>query len=196
MSSYINKSIDFPGGTIRIYSDTTSQNKAQRLIKSCPDILKAAYINGSMEFLGKLKILVQKCIRSGTPPKGAHWPPLSRRYVKEQGAHPIYLLTGQYYRSIQLIRGKGGKMALGLPSNVTKANPPKRSKGRIRPTLVAVARMLENGGGNLPARPLWRPSYRQLAGAGDRLLTKIMVNHIRKQIKIALGGGNIRNARI
>ena len=160
-----------------------------------PEVMTTACDHASVEFLIMLRSYVRNCIKTGTPPKGISWPPLSERYIKDYGSHPIYYLTHQMYRSITLLRRKG-KWALGLPSGVAKTIP-KKLRGNSKPTgltLVAVARMLESGGGRLPARPLWKPSYNALAGRSN--LRKLLVKHLQKQIRIAIGGGSIRNARI
>lgn len=198
MAQSINRTIRLPVlATLQIYVDKRDQEKAQRLLDRQPQILRRAYENGAKEFGNKLLKIVKKCIMTGKPPpnQGVSWPPHSEWTKKRFGEHPLLNLTGQYYREVQLMKSKYGKVMVGVPK-VIKERMVSKSNGGVTAdstrTLNQIAYILEVGTANIPPRPLWKPAYQ--AAGGPKEIRNLMVKHIRREIRKEIGG--IRNARL
>lgn len=202
MAQSINVNIRLPAiGTLQIYVNKSDQLRAQRLLDRQPKILRKAYLDASTEFAEKIKRIVKRCISTSTPPSGSgvSWPPHSMFTIKKYGPHKLFYLTGQYYRSIRVSKNKNGTVFVGVP-NVLK----QRKQGKIQEgesgggdsfgtrTLNQVAYILEVGTSNIPPRPLWKLAY-QAAGA-NKGYKKLLVKHIRSQIRKEVGG--IRNVAL
>lgn len=199
MAQSVNQTIRLPViGDLQIYVDPRDQKKAQRLLDRQPEILRRAYNNAAMEFAKKLLRVVKTCLNKGQPPpgQGVSWPPHSPHTIKRFGAHPLLHLTGQYAREVQIMKNKkNGRIMVGVP-NVIKERQTSKSQGgtttnSIR-TLNQIAYILEIGTSNIPPRPLWKPAYQ--AAGGNKEIRKLMVKHIRKEIRKEIGG--IRNAKL
>lgn len=202
MPNSINLSIRLPSiGNLQIYVDPRDQAKAQRLLDKQPEILRRAYRNGATEFANRVKRIVTSCINKGMPPpgQGVSWPPHSEYTKKKFGEHPLLKLTGQYARSIIVSQNRDGVVFVGVPS-VRKQRPaPKRQSGTGKVgssygsrTLSQIAYILEVGSNHIPPRPLWRPAYQ--AAGGPKEVRKLMIKHIRREIRKEVGG--IRRARV
>lgn len=198
MAQSVNVSIPlFNVARLDIYVDSRDQQAAERFLKNQPAVLNRAYINAATEFGNKLLKIVKKCIMTGKPPpnQGVSWPPHSEWTKKRFGEHPLLNLTGQYYREVQLMKSKYGKVMVGVPK-VIKERMVSKSNGGVTAnstrTLNQIAYILEVGTANIPPRPLWKPAY-QSAG-GPKEIRNLMVKHIRREIRKEIGG--IRNARL
>lgn len=199
MAQSINRTIPLPGvGNLQIYVDPEDQRKAERLLTRQPKILRKAYDDSAKEFSDKLLRIVRTCLNKGQPPPGSgvSWPPHSPHTTKRFGPHPLLHLTGQYARSVQLMRNKNDRWYIGVPPNLRKERQASKSQGgttvnSIR-TLNQIAYILEVGTSKIPPRPLWKPAYRSVGG--NKELRKILIKHIRKQIRKEVGG--IRNAKL
>lgn len=198
MAQSVNISIPLFGtARLDIYVDPRDQQAAERFLKNQPAVLNRAYIGAATEFGNKLLKIVKKCIMTGKPPpnQGVSWPPHSEWTKKRFGEHPLLNLTGQYYREVQLMKSKYGRVMVGVPK-VIKERMVSKSNGGVTAdstrTLNQIAYILEVGTANIPPRPLWKPAY-QSAG-GPKEIRNLMVKHIRREIRKEIGG--IRNARL
>lgn len=199
MAQSINRTIRLPVlANLQIYVDKRDQEKAQRLLDRQPQILRKAYENGAKEFGAILLKIVRTCLNKGEPPRGqgVSWPLHSPHTIKKFGNHPLLHLTGQYARSVQIMKNKNGNIFVGVPQvmkeRMTSKSQEGRSSGNSIRTLNQIAYILEVGTSRIPPRPLWKPAYQ--AAGGPKKVREIMVKHIRKEIKKEVGG--IRNARI
>lgn len=199
MAQSINRTIKLPGlANLQIYVDKRDQQRALHLLDRQPLILRTAYEKAACEFGNKLLKIVKTCLNKGQPPagQGVSWPPHSPHTTKRFGAHPLLHLTGQYAREVQIMKNKkNGRIMVGVP-NVIKERQTSKSQGgtttnSIR-TLNQIAYILEVGTSNIPPRPLWKPAYQ--AAGGNKEIRKLMVKHIRKEIRKEIGG--IRNAKL
>ncbi len=193
MAKYqINHYVDTPFGQLHVFTDPAETRRAEKLLKETPKILWEAWKDAAERYGKNIIKEARRCIDSGTPPKGAHWPPLSKKYVESVGGDDrIYLKTVQYYESIGVHRenmyysGSGAfarpRYFVGLPNGVLKY--PVRFKSKRKPlTLQEVARILEQGtiNGMIPPRPLWKPLF-DASGGKDRI--KIFArNAIKRQL--------------
>lgn len=152
-----------------------------------PSVVKG-YTKGATRFANVVLQIVKTAIRTGTPPPGAQWPPLSPFTKKRYGDHKIYYLTGTYYKAIGF-RKYRNKMVIGLPPRAYRS-----SSGRL--PLSVLARILEFGtrafnnesigeegetrAPMIPPRPLWRPSYS--AAGGNQKLSREIIKGIRQSL--------------
>lgn len=199
MAQSINKTIRLPVlATLQIYVDKRDQEKAQRLLDRQPQILRRAYENGAKEFGAILLKIVRTCLNKGEPPKGqsVSWPPHSPHTIRRFGHHPLLHLTGQYARSVSIMKNRRGNIFVGVPNvkkeRMTSKSQKGTSSGNSIRTLNQIAYILEVGTANIPARPLWKPAYQ--AAGGPKKIREIMVKHIRKEIRKEVGG--IRYAKV
>lgn len=143
-----------------------------------PDIQKG-YDKAINTFSKRILTIVKRAMASGTPPpnSGVTWEPLSPATIKRWGDHPIYYLTGLYYRSVGLFRYKS-RTLVGLPISAKRAS-------NKNLTLNQLAKILEFGNEHIPARPLWAPSLKA-AGDTDKLKKEIIAN-IRSNLSKSFG---------
>lgn len=175
----VNITISTPLGDLQIYTDPREQARAERLIAETSSIMKNAYDRATEKFGNQLLRLVKRCLRTGTPPRGTHWDPHSANTIKRYGEHTLLNYTGQYLRSVDIIKQKN-RTYVGIPPNFRKSKKSGRASKR---TLNQVAIMLEYGSreGNLPPRPLWKPAFNQIGG--KKVLKEIIVRELRKEIR-------------
>lgn len=152
------------------------------LLKHIDKTIMAGAILGQKSAADKIIKIVKKNIRENGGSIG--WQPLSERYAarkERDGYNPdtILRMTGLYYRSINSW-SNGLNYYVGVKKNVK--HPRKQGKSSL--TLVQIANILEHGSvvRNIPARPLWLPSYKQFGG--NVRLKGLMVGHIRTQIML------------
>lgn len=178
-SKSVNITISTPLGDLQIYTDPKEQARAEKLIAETPSIMRNAYDRTTEKFGNQLLRLVKKCLRTGTPPRGTHWDPHSANTIKRYGEHTLLKYTGQYLRSVQIVKQKN-RTYVGIPPNLKKTRKGDRTSKR---TLNQVAIMLEYGsrGGNLPPRPLWAPAFEQVGG--KKVLKETIVRELRKEIR-------------
>lgn len=175
----VNITISTPVGPLKIYVDKREQARAERLIAKSPSILTKGYEKGTEKFGNQLLRIVRRSLRTGVPPPGVSWPPHSLATVKKYGEHTLLNLTGQYARSVAIIKTKN-RTFVGLPIGRKKIT----YTGRIsRKTLNQIAIQLEYGSrsGKLPPRPLWKPAY--LSIGGKKGLMKEIRNEVRKELR-------------
>ena len=156
-SKSVNITLSTPVGSLEIYVDKREQARAERLIAKTPSILTKGYAKGS----------------------GVSWPPHAPGTIKKYGDHTMLHLTGQYARSVTLVKGKK-RTFVGLPIGIKKITYTGKTS---RKTLNQIAIMLEYGSrdGNLPPRPLWNPAFK--AAGGKAALQKEIRNEVRKEIR-------------
>lgn len=189
-TTQINFYTDLPFGQLRIFVDPHQNAKAIKLLKETPQAIARAYQKSTEAFANKVIKRVRECINRGVPPKGATWPPLSKKYVQHEGGDDrIYYKTGQYFESVGLYKERveyyrstkvGSRQYVGLPNQVTKLPTRSHKKGLL--TLQLVARILESGSrvgegsrGYVPQRALWKPVYEEVGGKRS-LVNSIQTN--------------------
>jgi hypothetical protein len=118
-SKSVNITISTPLGDLQIYTDPKEQARAERLIAETPSIMRNAYDIATEKFGNQLLRLVKKCLRTGTPPRGTHWDPHSANTIKRYGEHTLLNYTGQYLRSVQIVKQKN-RTYVGIPTNLKK----------------------------------------------------------------------------
>lgn len=185
-SKSVNITLSTPVGPLEIYVDKREQARAERLIAKTPSILTEGYAKGTEKFGNQLLRIVRRSLNTGVPPRGSgvSWPPhapgtLKKYGEKKYGDHTMLNLTGQYARSVTLVKGKK-RTFVGLPIGIKKITYTGKTS---RKTLNQIAIMLEYGSrdGNLPPRPLWNPAFK--AAGGKAALQKEIRNEIRKEIR-------------
>lgn len=153
--------------------------KAHRLLGTIDGVLKNAMARANKSIADKLRAQVRKNIRENGASIG--WEPLAvgtRLKKAKLGQDPDRILyaTGLYYRSITIWK-------VGINYYVGVKRGIKHGNGNL--TVGEIARIHESGRGNIPARPLWSPSYRQMGGS--KRVKGILLWHIRNQIYLAYG---------
>lgn len=187
-SKSVNITLSTPVGSLEIYADKREQARAERLIAKTPSILTEGYAKGTEKFGNQLLRIVRRSLNTGVPPRGSgvSWPPHAPGTLKKYGTlkkkyrdHTMLNLTGQYARSVTLVKGKK-RTFVGLPIGIKKITYTGKTS---RKTLNQIAIMLEYGSrdGNLPPRPLWNPAFK--AAGGKAALQKEIRNEIRKEIR-------------
>lgn len=180
-SKSVNITLSTPVGPLEIYVDKREQARAERLIAKTPSILTEGYAKGTEKFGNQLLRIVRRSLNTGVPPRGSgvSWPPHAPGTLKKYGDHTMLNLTGQYARSVTLVKGKK-RTFVGLPIGIKKITYTGKTS---RKTLNQIAIMLEYGSrdGNLPPRPLWGPAFK--AAGGKVALQKEIRNEIRKEIR-------------
>lgn len=186
-SKSVNITLSTPVGPLEIYVDKRKQARAERLIAKTPSILTEGYAKGTEKFGNQLLRIVRRSLNTGVPPRGSgvSWPPHApgtlKKYkkYKKYRDHTLLNLTGQYARSVTLVKGKK-RTFVGLPIGIKKITYTGKTS---RKTLNQIAIMLEYGSrdGNLPPRPLWNPAFK--AAGGKAALQKEIRNEIRKEIR-------------
>lgn len=180
-SKSVNITLSIPVGPLEIYVDKREQARAERLIAKTPSILNKGYAKGTEKFGNQLLRIVRRSLNTGVPPRGSgvSWPPHAPGTIKKYGDHTMLNLTGQYARSVTLVKGKK-RIFVGLPIEIQKITYTGKTS---RKTLNQIAIMLEYGSrdGNLPPRPLWAPALK--AAGGKAALQKEIRNEVRKEIR-------------
>jgi len=158
-------------------------NKTRTLLHLLPKLIKIGSLKGQQSAAKHFRRIVRRHIRNNGASLG--WAPLSSAYKKSKGRRGfnpdrIYYASGSYYNNIKVWR-RGTKIFIGIKKNV------KSKSSRSSLTIGMIARILEYGSltRNIPARPLWAPSYRDFGG-GKRI-KGFMTWHIRNQIFKATG---------
>lgn len=153
--------------------------------------MRKAYEKGARRFGTILLDIVKRAIATGNPPPGSgvSWPPLSEKTKKAYtswgfpNAHPWYVIGAMHRRvGIFITRGKKA-VYVGFPQGVRATHPNKNSRRNLntRPTLQALAKLLEDGGGRVPPRPLFAPAFR--AAGGTQRLNRFIVEELRKEFR-------------
>lgn len=180
-SKSVNITISIPIGPLEIYVDKREQARAERLIAKTPSILTKGYVKGTEKFGNQLLRIIRRSLNTGVPPRGSgvSWPPHAPDTIKKYGDHTMLNLTGQYARSVTLVKGKK-RIFVGLPIEIKKITYTGKTS---RKTLNQIAIMLEYGSrdGKLPSHPLWAPVFK--AAGGKAALQKEIRNEVRKEIR-------------
>lgn len=180
-SKSVNITLSIPVGSLEIYVDKREQARAERLIAKTPSILTKGYAKGTEKFGNQLLRIVKKSLNTGVPPLGTQvsWPKHSLATLKKYPAHTLLKLTGQYARSVSIVKTKN-RTFVGLPIGIKKITYTGKTS---RKTLNQIAIMLEYGSrdGNLPPRPLWGPAYK--AAGGKAALQKEIRNAVRNELR-------------
>lgn len=154
-------------------------DKVNFLLETIDTTIKVGAILGQKSAAEKILVIVKKNIRENGGSLG--WAPLSEKYKEykiKKGYNPdsILRMTGLYYKSItKWSNGMNYFVGVKRSTRYTKR------KGKNL-TVTQVATILEHGSSilNIPARPLWGPSYKQFGG--NARLKSLMIWHIRNQI--------------
>lgn len=177
---------------IQIYANPRDQKKAEELLRRFPEIMCKAYERGAKRFATILLRIVKTALATGNPPPGSgvSWPPLSpksKKAYKSWGfpnTHLWYVIGAMYRRvGIQRSRGRKKEFLVGFPQGVRATHPNKNARRNLslRPTLSGLAKLLEEGGGRVPPRPLFGPSFK--AAGGKQRLNRFIVEELRKELR-------------
>ena len=157
--------------------------KTRKLIKLLPALILAGSVSGQQSAAIELKRIVKRNIRNNGASLG--WAPLADSYKKKKTvagypANRIYYASGSYYRSIK-IWTKDGRVYIGIKAGAKSLS----SKKKL--TIGKIARILEYGSMrmNIPARPLWVPSFKEFGGT--RRIKGFIIWHIRNTIYLRTG---------
>lgn len=109
-SKSVNINISTPIGPLEIYVDKREQARAERLIAQTPSILTKGYAKGTEKFGNQLLRIVRRSLNTGIPPKGSgvSWPKHSPGTIKKYGEHTMLNLTGQYAKSVTIVKVRRG----------------------------------------------------------------------------------------
>ena len=179
MAQTINITLSTVLGNVKIWANPRQQKKAEELLRKTPEILQQAYKNTAQRFGDRLAKMAKTCLRNGIPPKnsGVSWPPHAASTTRRLGEHTLLYWSSQYYHAIGVYK-RGRNIFVGVNSGVKKTRPDGRNSGL---TLLQVAKILEFGGGKVPARPLWIPLFESVGGKAK--FKQELVKEIRKQIR-------------
>lgn len=201
MARRININLPNPNNLIQIHTTGQWEQVIAGMDAAGQEVLKG-YEAGVKEYGDLVIKLVREAIRSGSPPGGGYWEPLSEHYQKKTRKHTPYDLTGQYYASVGVYQTRK-RTWVGMPLNT-------RYRGNDdNLTLNQIAKILEfgrvggagsnyiedegNGEGDamdaatsyMPARPLWRPAF--IAAGGQAGIRAILLKNIRSSLARAFG---------
>lgn len=153
-------------------------NKVRLFIHLLPELISKGSDKGQESAAKQLYRIVRRHIINNGSSLG--WAPLSLDYQfkKAKSGFPpgrMYYASGTYYNNIKVWK-KGGNTYVGIKARVKSGS----SKQGL--TLGQIARILEYGSSarNIPARPLWTPSFKDFGGT-DRI-KGFMTWHIRNEI--------------
>lgn len=173
----VTRTLNLPAYRIELTGDW---EKVGQLLDNLDTTVLIGAKAGQLSASKKLISIIKKNIRENGSSIG--WAPLSSKYKERkerEGYSPdnIYYMTGLYYRSINNW-SSGLVHYVGIKKNIR--HPKKNGKKSL--TLSQIATILEHGSitQNIPARPLWGPSYKQFGG--NLRLKGLLVWHIRNQI--------------
>ena len=179
MAQTINITLSTVLGNVKIWANPRQQKKAEELLRKTPEILQQAYKNTAQRFGDRLAKMAKTCLRKGIPPhnSGVSWPPHAASTTRRLGEHTLLYWSSQYYHAIGVYK-RGRNIFVGVNSGVKKTRPDGHTSGL---TLLQVAKILEFGGGKVPARPLWIPLFESVGGKAK--FKQELVKEIRKQVR-------------
>lgn len=168
-------------GDLKIYANPKQLDKADKLIKKTPEILRKAYLEAATKYGNKIAVIAKACLRRGMPPRGSgvSWPPHAESTIKRLGEHTLMYWSSQYYHNIKVIK-RGKNVAVGITPGRKKTRPDHVASNI---TISQVAKILEFGSrdGKIPPRPLWQ--YLWPTVGGKEAYKKELVIQIRKQLR-------------
>lgn len=144
--------------------------------------IRSGVVIAQREFAIKFKKKLRHNIRTNGVEIG--WAPLSPAYAawkdkqdSRYGSSNILRFSGTYYNSIDIIQ-KGYTVYVGIPLGKGSASS---NEGL---SVSQYANILEHGSfaRNIPARPLWGPSFKQIGGS--KALASTMYNSINISLKV------------
>ena len=179
MAQTINITFSTVFGNVKIWANPKQQKRAEELIRKSPEIFRQAYLNTAKRFGNRLAKMAKTCIKNGMPPpnSGVSWPPHAASTTRRLGEHTLLYWSSQYYRAVGVYT-RGRYVFVGVKSGVKKTRPDGHNSGL---TLLQVAKILEFGGGKIPARPLWIPLFESVGGKAK--FKQELVKEIRKQMR-------------
>lgn len=158
-------------------------DKVQRALVNLPTAINVGSKLGKTAALKRLEADIKRNIKADGGSLG--WKELSKRTLvnKKDSKHPnsILRMTGLYYRSIMIWEDN----MLGTTYLGVKPRTYYPRKGASGPTVFEVASIMERGSDKIPARPLWRPTFKNFGG-GTRIKGYI-IWHVRQQILLQCG---------
>lgn len=180
MAQTINITLSTVLGNVKIWANPRQQRKAEELLRKTPEILRKAYLNTAKRFGDRLAKMAKTCLRKGMPPpnSGVSWPPHAASTTRRLGEHTLLYWSSQYYRAIGVYQ-RGKNIFVGVKSGTKKTRPDGSNPSGL--TLLQVAKILEFGGGKVPARPLWIPLFESVGGKAE--FKQELVKEIRKQMR-------------
>lgn len=136
--------------------------RTHNLVHDLDSTLKKGYERGSKKAAKKFYDSIRSSIRDGGSKFG--FKPLAQstidRKLKKGGSSAMFQFYHYYYRSVKMFKKKG-VWFVGVQKN--KKNPKTSTKGS-KYTIAQYASVLENGSRNIPARPLWKMTYKEMGG--------------------------------
>lgn len=136
--------------------------ETNRLVRDLPLLIAAGYERGSKKAAKKFYNEIRKNIRDGGSRFG--FVPLAPstllRKAKAGGDLGMFTFYHYYYRSIEMFEN-GGTWYVGVRKGAR--NPKTATKGSSY-TIAQYAAVLENGSSKIPARPLWKMTFREMGG--------------------------------
>lgn len=170
-----------------VYINPLDQKRLEYFMQKFPQMVTSAYDQAAFRFARQVLAIVRKAISTGMPPPGGgvSWAPLAASTMKNytrwghSNAHPWYVL-GQMLREVNIQRNNKNRYYVGFPRGVAAKNPNPNGKGK-RPSLSALAKMLESGNDYRPGRPLFNPAFK--SAGGKPRLQKFMVEELKKAFR-------------
>ena len=155
--------------------------EANYMLRTLPVRVTAAVNLATRDFSRKYIRQVKKNIQNQGASLG--WQPLSTNYIDfktkwaDSDPHQIYSFFGAMLSSMKAFKS-GSTWVAGIPANTSNERMSLIRDGNTL-TIDEYAAVLEKGttNGNVPARPLWQPSYRQIGG--NQVLQRTVANYIR-----------------
>ena len=143
--------------------------KANMLLNDLPYLVKKAVKEGQKKFADKYLAALHKRIANEG---GGIWAPLSKHYARfkarEGGGSDIMYWYGEYLNAIKInFTDKGITVGIDKTVRHSRLNPSRNI------TIAQYAKTLEHGSfwHNIPARPLWAPSFKDAGGKQGVLKT-------------------------
>lgn len=189
-SSIEHLNIYFPGNLEIKIDNQHEWTRVTRGIDNLTKAIRRAYEDAMEDIGSKLVRTIRNAIRSGRPPGGGTWVPLSqgtlRTYHKHfPGATTPYLRSGKFMDCIDYYQEENGsRMYVGLGQYSPYSEDYERGEDiRKGLTMIQLAKLLEFGGngGKIPARPLFNPALQGIGG--QAAIRKKILEQLRSKAK-------------
>lgn len=172
----------------QVYVNPLDQRRLEIFMQRFPQMVNQAYDQASYRFARQLLGIIRKSLSTGLPPPGGgvSWAPLAPNTLKmysrwgHENSHPWYVL-GQMRREINIFKNNRGRYYVGFPRGVTARHPNPDNKSKRRPTLAALAQMLESSTDYRLGRPLFNPAFK--SAGGKKRLQKFMVEELKNAFR-------------
>lgn len=165
----------YTGQNIEVFLDG-DWNKANITLDQLKVQLLAGALEGQESAANKFRTLIRRNMRSA---RTMGFAPLSKKTIalKAKKGHDLsmFMASHTYYNSIQVIR-RGNTIRVGIK--------PWTKNPYSKMTVAQIAVILEYGSQarGIPARPLWRNSWRDFGGPSK--VRSIMAWHIHKRLRL------------